>query len=133
MKVSDSYIFQRRRIFRRRSTWSSRASLTLIIFLGAMFGYLLPEILSTTSLTPPSLGERAYGQVGTAAPTETASVACEAMDCAGTKAQLDRSSASATAGQCKITGNCISTAVAFGLVGFSADRIEMSVLPSGAR
>ena len=132
--MSDSYIFQRRRIFRRRSSWSSRASLTLIIFLGAMFGYLLPEILSSTSLTPPSLGERAYGQVGSFNPTETASVACEAMACAGTQIQPAHSAASETIGQCKITGSCISTAAAIGLeAGSGADRIEMSVLPSGAR
>ena len=132
MKVSDSYIFERRRIFRRRNPWSSRASLTLVIFLGAMFGYLLPEILSTASLTPPSLGERAYGQVGTVIPVDV--VACEAMDCAGTQAQPPRSTALATIGQCKITGTCIASASASGLeLGFSADRIEMSVLPAGAR
>ncbi|MGH6940508.1 hypothetical protein [Hypericibacter sp.] len=130
--MSDSYIFERRRIFRRRNTWSSRASLTLVIFLGAMFGYLLPEILSTASLTPPSLGERAYGQVGSVTPTGT--VACEAMDCAGTKAPPEHSTASETIGQCKITGTCITSAAASGLeLGFSADRIEMSVLPAGAR
>lgn len=129
--MSDSYIFERRRIFRRRSTWSSRASLTLIIFLGAMFGYLLPEILSTASLTPPSLGERAYGQVGTATPVDA--VACEAMDCAGTPAQPAHSAASQIIGQCKITGTCIASAAAGLELGFSADRIEMSVLPPGAR
>jgi hypothetical protein len=130
MKVSDSYIFQRRRIFRRRSSWSSRASLTLIIFLGAICGYLLPEILSSTSLAPPSLGERAYGQVGTVTPAETASVACEAMDCAGMKTQPAYSRALATIGQCKVTGSCISAALE---PAFGADRIEMSVLSSGAR
>lgn len=130
--MSNSYIFQRRRIFRRRSSWSSRASLTLIIFLGAMFGYLLPEILSSTSLTPPSLGERAYGQVGTITPVDA--VACEAMECAGTRPQPQHSVALATIGQCKIAGTCIASASASGReLGFSADRIEMSVLPAGAR
>src|SRR5258705_11628878 len=100
MKVSESYTFHRRRIFRRRGFWSSRASLTLVVFLGAIFGYLLPEILSSGSVGPASLGERALGQVGAISATDSATIARDAMDCAGRSAGPASDVAAGTLGPC---------------------------------
>jgi hypothetical protein len=84
---------------------------TVFVFLGAMFGYLLPEILSSTSAGSASFGEQAYGQVGPAQATDIGGFDCGAMDCASGKIQLPRSTALTPSGQCKITGSCVGNSV----------------------
>ena len=134
MKVSESYTFHRRRIFRRRGFWSSRASLTLVVFLGAIFGYLLPEILSSGSVGPASFGERAFGQVGAMSPTDSATMACDVMDCTGTPAGPMSLVAPETLGHCTVGGKCTIPSITSGLESeFVAVRAEMSAFPLGAR
>jgi hypothetical protein len=93
---------------------------TFFVLLGAMFGYLLPEILSSTSTGSPTFGEQAYGQVGPAQATDLGSFECGAMDCAGGEISLPRSIALKPAGQCKIAGSCVGGSVELDLATVSA-------------
>jgi hypothetical protein len=82
--MSVSYTFERRRIFRRRSSWSMKANFAIVILMGLAIGYLLPELISSVGATTPSLGEPAFGQVDQAAPgtgTGFALLGDNRMDC----------------------------------------------------
>jgi hypothetical protein len=134
MKVSESYTFQRRRIFRRRGFWSSRTSLTLVVLLGAIFGYLLPEILSSPSFGPPSFGEHAFGQVGPVSPTGSAMTACEGTACAGMSIRPAHSVAADAIGQCKVSGKCLVPSIALALDPEpGAWQAELAGFSAGAR
>lgn len=127
--LSESYTFQRRRIFRRRGSWSSRAGLTLVVLLGAIFGYLLPELLSSVGFQSPSFGEPAFGQVNSVSSTEAAGIGCEAMDCAGMRIGPMSLVPPAAAGRCKVSGTCTSSSVALGLEPESDEGITDQVRP----
>lgn len=136
--MSESYTFQRRRIFRRRGSWPSRTGFAFFIFLGAVFGYLLPELVSGAGSRTPSFGEPAFGQIGNASPTDIAASICDRprlvggdlVDCTGMRIRLAGIIAPATPGQCKIGGACMIASTGPGLepesIAWLAGMVDLS-------
>jgi hypothetical protein len=113
--MSESYIFERRRIFRRRSSWPSRTSYIVVIVLGAIFGYLLPGLVSGVGSKNTSFGEPAFGQIGAASPTDILAESCERprlvagdlVDCTGLRIRLAPIETLATSSRCLAGGFCM--------------------------
>jgi hypothetical protein len=113
--MSESYSFQRRRIFRRRSSWPSRTSYFLVIVLGVIFGYLLPEFVSGVGSRSASFGEPAFGSIGATSPTDIVANSCEhprlvagdLVDCTGVRIRLASVEALANSSRCNLGGFCM--------------------------
>jgi hypothetical protein len=111
--MSECYTFERRRIFRRRSSWPSRTSYVVVIVLGAIFGYLLPGLVSGVGSNSASFGEPAFGQIGAASPTQILANSCgrphlvagDLLDCTGVRIRLASVATLATTSRCN-TGDC---------------------------
>jgi len=111
--MSECYTFERRRIFRRRSSWPSRTSYVVVIVLGAIFGYLLPGMVSGVGSNSASFGEPAFGQIGAGSPTQILANSCERprlvagdlLDCTGVRIRLAPVATLATSSRCE-SGDC---------------------------
>jgi hypothetical protein len=113
--MSECYTFERRRIFRRRSSWPSRTSYVVVIVLGAIFGYLLPGLVSGVGSNSASFGEPAFGSIGATSPTDIVANSCEhprpaegdLVDCTGVRIRLASVEALAASSRCNLGGFCM--------------------------